>query len=98
MIYHYAALYNVDAGDLLRLAMCESRQLPYPPDGLQGEVGPFQLHPRGVVKGTPWAAYSTQALRDPELNTQVAAWAVSRGYGSHWSCWSIRYQYDYWPE
>lgn len=97
MIYHYAAVYGVEAGDLLRLAQCESRLQPYPRDGSAGEVGPFQFHPRGLWRSTPWAAYGFNALRDPELNVRAAAWAIANGYGPHWSCWAIRYNYDWRP-
>ena len=98
LIYHYSAVYGVRADDMLRLAMCESRQQPYPRDGAAGEVGPFQLHPRGLWLSTPWRGLGFQAFRNPELNVRAAAWAVANGYASHWSCWPIRYHYAALPQ
>jgi hypothetical protein len=85
-IYEYAAYYGVSAQVLLAVGQCESGLQPYPRDGRAGEIGTFQFHPRGVWWNTPyaWWGYSP---RDPEINVAAAAWAFSRGYQSHWSCY-----------
>jgi len=93
MVYHWSYIYGVDAGDMLRLAMCESGQQPYVRNGSQGETGVYQLHPRGVWLASPWRHLGFEAMRDPELNVRVTAWLVAHGYGRHWTCWAIRNQY-----
>ena len=85
-VYEYAAYYGVSAQVLLAVGQCESGLQPYPRRGLAGEVGPFQFHPRGVWWNTPYAWWG-YSMHDPETNVAAAAWAFSRGYGSHWSCY-----------
>jgi hypothetical protein len=91
-VYQYAAYYGVNAQVLLAVGQCESGLQPYGPDGRSGEMGPFQFHPRGIWRQTPyaWMGYSP---RDPQANVAAAAWAFSRGYQSHWSCYRmVRYR------
>ena len=90
-VYEYAAYYGVNAQVLLAVGQCESGLQPYPRDGRSGEIGPFQFHPRGIWWQTPyaWMGYSP---RDPEVNVAAAAWAFSRGYQYHWSCYRMLFR------
>ena len=89
-VYEYAAYYGVSAQVLLAVGQCESGLQPYI-TGRQGEQGPFQFHPRGVWWHTPYARMGYSA-RDPEANVAAAAWAFSRGYQYHWSCYRMLYR------
>ena len=90
-IYEYAAIYRVNPQLLLAVGQCESGLQPYVRDGRAGEVGVFQFHPRGIWWNTPYARMGYSA-RDPETNVAAAAWAFSRGYQSHWSCYRWAYR------
>ncbi len=85
-----AAAYGVDPGWLTRVATCEARSrvtgIPNPYSvGLEGEVGPFQWHPRGLWWDTP-AGRNWESPWDIRRNVEMAAWAFSRGLWWHWTC------------
>src|SRR5688572_286296 len=79
-----ASEYGVSASWLLSVAWCEARGNPYAV-GAQGEVGPFQFHPRGLWWETP-AGLRGVSPWDLRANVRMAAWAFSRGLSFHWSC------------
>lgn len=74
---------------LARVAACESRN--FAPDvvygptrGRAGEIGLFQLHPRGLLP-----LFYSRGYTDPWSPVQQAAfatWAFGAGYGRHWTC------------
>lgn len=84
-IFAYSQWYGANPYQLLRVGECESELTPYAL-GKQGEVGPFQFHPRGIWWSTPQAAKG-YSMWDVEANVAAAAWAFSRGLQSHWTCW-----------
>ena len=86
-VYKYAAIYSVNPRLLLAVGQCESGLQPYA-TGRLGEIGPFQFHPRGIWWSTPYARMG-YSPRNPEVNVAAAAWAFSRGYHNHWSCYRM---------
>lgn len=77
-----ADAYGVDAYLLVRVAWCESRFDRFAV-GAQGEVGLFQLHPRGKL-ATFWRWYDDPY--DVWQQSDFAAWQFSEGQRHHWSC------------
>ncbi len=76
---------GVSEAYLRKVAYCESRYLPWA-TSRGGHRGLYQF-----ADGT-WAWMSIRAgwagasPYDPWAAADVAAWAFSRGYGSHWAC------------
>lgn len=85
LIVRAAQRYGVNPAWLLRVARCESTLQP----GVTsrgGHQGLFQFAPgtwRWMSAQAGWAGASPY---DPQAAAEVAAWAFSRGYASHWSC------------
>ena len=82
-----AARFGVSAEWLLAVAVCESARDPYA-YGAAGEIGPAQMHPRGIWWGLPESKqvrldYSRASIR---LQVQAMARAFALGYASHWTC------------
>ena len=76
--YAYADKYGADPEDMLRIARCESRGNPYA-IGALGEVGPYQMHPRGIWTSSPQAK-AGYSIYDTEATVASAAWVYSRGW------------------
>lgn len=77
-----ATAYGVDPDWLISVAWCESKLDPFA-IGAQGEVGLFQLHPRGKL------VTFTRYYRDPWSvweQSDFTAWQISIGQAAHWSC------------
>lgn len=71
---------GLDTEFAIRVARCESGLNPNAV-GAAGELGLFQLHPRGVGYG-----YPREVLLDPAENSRIAAEYVAKhGWGA-WSC------------
>jgi hypothetical protein len=82
-IHERAAAHGQSGPYLVAVARCESRLDPGAVGG-QGEVGLFQLHPRGLLRdfyargySDPWSAWQ---------QADYVASAFSRGLAGHWSC------------
>jgi hypothetical protein len=81
-----AVAHDVSPWLLEALAVCESTSNP-DAVGAAGELGLFQLHPRGLLPAfyrmgfdDPWSVYQ---------QADFAAWAIANGYARHWSCWRV---------
>jgi hypothetical protein len=54
--------------------------------GAQGELGPVQLHPRGLLPlYIRWSGGASPY--DPYTSIAFLDWAIERGYGPQWSAW-----------
>ncbi len=74
---------------LTRVAACESGgfrpDVIYgPARGRAGEIGLFQLHPRGLLPLFYARGYSNPW--DPNQQARFAEWAFANGLARHWSC------------
>lgn len=83
-----SATYGVPYATLRRLALCESRFRPWV-DNEQGSgaMGLYQFMPRTWAWMSHQAGWGGSSPYDPWAAAHVTAWALSRGYGRHWSCW-----------
>lgn len=88
-----AAYYGASAGQMLRVARCESRLDPLAVNRGSGATGVFQWHPRGLWYATPHAQqvniFELYRAGDPDAvywDLDAAAWAFSRGLQGHWVC------------
>ncbi|MGD9892298.1 MAG: hypothetical protein AB7R89_28650 [Dehalococcoidia bacterium] len=84
---HDAARFGVSADWLLAVLWCESTGNAYA-YGAAGEIGPAQMHPRGIWYSLPESRqvaldYSRASLR---LQVQAMARAFSYGWQRHWTC------------
>ena len=77
-----AEAYGVDATLMVNVAWCESRFNRYA-IGAQGEIGLFQLHPRGKLR--TFVRYYDDPF-DVWQQSDFAAWQFSEGQEHHWSC------------
>jgi len=80
-----AARYGVSAAWLRRVAWCESTWRPWV-TGRSGEMGLFQYLPSTYAWMSVAAGWAGSNPYDATASANVAAWAFSRGYASHWSC------------
>lgn len=60
--------------------------------GAAGEIGPAQLHPRGLLPDFRYGRWTDlePAFRDPNSPYMAVAyidWAISQGMGPNWSTW-----------
>lgn len=72
--------YGLNVDFAIEVARCESRLDPSAV-GAAGELGLFQLHPRGVGYG-----YTRETLLDPVENSRIAAAHVAKHGWSAWTC------------
>ena len=82
-----AERYGVSSWLLLAVARCESPGLNPYLTGRAGELGLFQLHPRGLQTLFYQVGYSD--VWDYTQQADFAGWAFSIGLAHHWSCYRI---------
>lgn len=83
IIREAASAYGLSGDYLVAVADCEST-LDVWAVGAAGELGLFQLHPRGLLP--TFRAWGYSDPWDASEQAWFAARAFSLGYGSHWSC------------
>jgi hypothetical protein len=86
-IYQWSRYYGADTALMLRIAYRET-QFGANKQGDGGHsVGVFQWWDKGVWFATPCAKLGLAARWNEDADISCAAWAMSRGYASHWRPW-----------
>src|SRR5438552_1557496 len=80
-----AAAQGADAGQLLRVAYCESRFNPSAYNA-SGASGLFQFLPSTWAANSVRAGYAGASAFDPVAAANVAAWMFARGQSGQWVC------------
>lgn len=88
-----ATKYGVDFYLLDKVINCESgwnakainKELH--PDGTVGSVGIAQFKPSTFYSFAEEAGMEATSPEDPYQSTELLAWGISTGKGSHWTCW-----------
>ena len=80
-----AAAQGADAGQLLRVAYCESRYNPGAYNA-SGASGLFQFLPSTWAANSVRAGFSGASVWDPVASANVAAWMIARGQAAQWVC------------
>jgi transglycosylase-like protein with SLT domain len=84
-IHQAAERHGVSEAWLRRVAFCESRFVPWV-TSRGGHMGLFQFSAGTWATMSRWAGLAGASPYDPWAASEVAAYAFSRGYASHWAC------------
>ena len=84
-IHQAASTYGVSEAWMRRIARCESSYLPWV-TSRGGHMGLYQYAPQTWRTFSRWAGYEGASPYDPWSAAMVTAYALSRGYASHWAC------------
>lgn len=81
-----ATKYGADAGQLLRVAYCESHYDPNAYNATLGASGLFQIIPGTWAANSPRAGFAGASVFDPVANASTAAWMFAHGQAGQWVC------------
>lgn len=81
-----AAAWGADAGQLLRVAWCESRYNPSAYNARSGASGLFQFMPRTWAANSVRAGYAGASVFDPVANANTAAYMFRNNQAWQWTC------------
>lgn len=96
-ITHYAALYDVDAGQMITMALCESGLNIKAFNGSDphgGAHGVFQYLKPTFYGFAKEFGFADPDIWNPEQQMELTAWMVSEGKARHWVCARKHHLFD----